>query len=485
MKGILCDNVVLEHQNLLEAKRALVIIDNESIGEIVETESSLQEVIEAYPHVEITYHPHSYLMPGLVDSNIKSTIRMPLERLLKRALTGGVTTACIEVGPEPYLIPESILDIKKVLCVGTIEDLKLGLEEHPDVLAIKCYLCKQNNRIKHLLSFDLLQTIYDLDMPLIVDSSTTSERFLYMASPYRGLELSTRNSTSFLDKARTFENYAEATDRDIEEVDSYSSEEENKHTSEDSDEDSSEIKPQAKSNVLIESEIESYSKSGITELKISSGEGSPDTLTSSPDTPTSSLLRSRTNLRGFNISVDTAKSFSRDETIYTNYLLNIPQNWESRGIQTIISHLENTSVRVHFANISSYKNIKKIRSYKKSLNLTCETCPHYVYFSDIDVHPKDTRFKTFPPIRDVHNSKVLISMLKSGKIDMVSSNHNPITPEFKFLDYGEFRRALPGVDVLGFSLQALWTKLFQSCEPSEYSRVICEISRTMSTGPCK
>ena len=44
-------------------------------------------------------------------------------------------------------------------------------------------------------------------------------------------------------------------------------------------------------------------------------------------------------------------------------------------------------------------------------------------------------------------------------IDSIASSHNPILPELKFAEEKNFRKAVPGVSSLGFSLQAIWTKL--------------------------
>ena len=62
---------------------------------------------------------------------------------------------------------------------------------------------------------------------------------------------------------------------------------------------------------------------------------------------------------------------------------------------------EKTNYPVHIVNLSSVAAISRMIDLKKETGaaLTIETCANYLYFTDKDVLPGDTRFKAYPPIR--------------------------------------------------------------------------------------
>ena len=63
--------------------------------------------------------------------------------------------------------------------------------------------------------------------------------------------------------------------------------------------------------------------------------------------------------------------------------------------------------KIHFSNVCSIQAIEKINKYKETYQVTCETSLPYLYFSENDVKPGDTRYKLNPPIRNYINYKSL------------------------------------------------------------------------------
>ncbi len=77
---------------------------------------------------------------------------------------------------------------------------------------------------------------------------------------------------------------------------------------------------------------------------------------------------------------------------------------------------------------------------KDGLDVTVETCPHYVLFSFEDFL-KRAAAKCAPPLRSEADKEELIGVLAEGLIDMVSSDHSPCHPSLKrednmFLSWG-------------------------------------------------
>ena len=60
--------------------------------------------------------------------------------------------------------------------------------------------------------------------------------------------------------------------------------------------------------------------------------------------------------------------------------------------------------------------------------MTCETGPHYLTLTDMDLQ-EDGRFKMNPPLRSPADRDALIEGLLDGTIDMIATDHAPHSAE--------------------------------------------------------
>ena len=67
---------------------------------------------------------------------------------------------------------------------------------------------------------------------------------------------------------------------------------------------------------------------------------------------------------------------------------------------------------------------------RRGVNVTCETAPHYLAFTQDDLQ-EDGRFKMNPPLRDQADQDALIEGLLDGTIDMLVTDHAPHSAEEK------------------------------------------------------
>ena len=63
--------------------------------------------------------------------------------------------------------------------------------------------------------------------------------------------------------------------------------------------------------------------------------------------------------------------------------------------------------------------------------MTCETCPHYLVLTDLDVERIGAAAKCAPPIRAAAEQESLWRALAAGEIDFVASDHSPAPPSMK------------------------------------------------------
>ncbi len=90
-----------------------------------------------------------------------------------------------------------------------------------------------------------------------------------------------------------------------------------------------------------------------------------------------------------------------------------------------------TGCPYHVCHVSAKETVAAIRAAKRAgVNVTCETAPHYLLLTDMDLQ-EDGRFKMNPPIREAADRDALIEGILDGAIDMIVTDHAPHSAEEK------------------------------------------------------
>jgi allantoinase len=143
---------------------------------------------------------------------------------------------------------------------------------------------------------------------------------------------------------------------------------------------------------------------------------------------------------------------------YRGFLDSRPPGAENRAIAAVIEEARRTGGRAHVLHLSSGSAIAQIRQARAGgVNISVETCPHYLTLDAGSVPDGATQFKCCPPIRDVGNAGRLWDGLAAGDIDMIVSDHSPCTPALKHPDTGDFGTAWGGIASLQLGLPVTWT----------------------------
>lgn len=121
--------------------------------------------------------------------------------------------------------------------------------------------------------------------------------------------------------------------------------------------------------------------------------------------------------------------------------------------------VEQTGCAYHVCHVSTKESVALIRAAKRrGVDVTCETAPHYLTFTDEDLQ-EDGRFKMNPPLRAREDRDALIEGLLDGTIDMLVTDHAPHSREEK--GWGLEKSAM-GVVGLETSFAASYTALVQT-----------------------
>ncbi len=142
---------------------------------------------------------------------------------------------------------------------------------------------------------------------------------------------------------------------------------------------------------------------------------------------------------------------------YVAWLASRPQKWEVDAIQLCIEIAERHGCPLHVVHLAAADALPLIEAAKqREIDLTIETCPHYIYFAAEDIPDGDVRFKCAPPIRESSNNARLRDALISGLINFVASDHSPAPPAVKQAESGNLLQAWGGIASLQFLLPATW-----------------------------
>lgn len=142
---------------------------------------------------------------------------------------------------------------------------------------------------------------------------------------------------------------------------------------------------------------------------------------------------------------------------YADYLATRPVKAEQSAIDRLVQLMDWCPTRVHIVHLSSASSLEIILAARaRGLQLTVETCPHYLTFAAEEIPDGATEYKCAPPIRDGAERDALWDALIAGDIDLVASDHSPCLPAMKDTG-GDFFSAWGGIASLQLSLPAVWT----------------------------
>lgn len=132
-----------------------------------------------------------------------------------------------------------------------------------------------------------------------------------------------------------------------------------------------------------------------------------------------------------------------------------PVRAEARAIARACDAAERSGARLHVVHVSSADALGAVGVARERLDVTVETCPHYLTFDTGDVARVGADLKCAPPIRDAASREGLWDALLGGRLDLVASDHSPSTRALKSGD--DLFRAWGGVNGAQSLLPAVMT----------------------------
>ncbi len=109
-----------------------------------------------------------------------------------------------------------------------------------------------------------------------------------------------------------------------------------------------------------------------------------------------------------------------------------PPEAERRAIALAVEIAGETGCKLHIVHVSSPEGLEEAMAGRAAgVDVSIETCPHYLLLDDFAAERIGISAKCAPPLRDAARVRALWEALASGKIDTIGSDHSPAPPEMK------------------------------------------------------
>lgn len=117
------------------------------------------------------------------------------------------------------------------------------------------------------------------------------------------------------------------------------------------------------------------------------------------------------------------------------FLASRPVSAEEKAVCFALELAAKYGTSLHFVHISSAKVIELIEQAKNNgVDVTVETCPHYLIFDEEDFLKSGAILKCAPPLRPREEVEGLWDCIQRGWIDTIGSDHSPCPYSMKATD---------------------------------------------------
>ena len=126
-----------------------------------------------------------------------------------------------------------------------------------------------------------------------------------------------------------------------------------------------------------------------------------------------------------------------------DFLASRPLVAELDAIQRALLFADDTGATLHIVHISSGRGVALAAEARaRGVDVSIETCAHYLWFTEEDIERLGALAKCAPPLRPAANRDALWDEVAKGHVDIVASDHSPTVPAMKG---GDFMAAWGGI----------------------------------------
>ncbi|RIN79237.1 allantoinase AllB [Staphylococcus simulans] len=128
-------------------------------------------------------------------------------------------------------------------------------------------------------------------------------------------------------------------------------------------------------------------------------------------------------------------AYKNGEKSMAAYVDSRPVFTEVEPIRKLILFAKETGCRLHIVHVACEEGVDEvIKAQQEGVDVTCETCTHYLYFYKEELDDIGPVVKCSPPIREESRLPGMWERVINGDINFVTSDHSPSTPDLKDTD---------------------------------------------------
>ena len=160
---------------------------------------------------------------------------------------------------------------------------------------------------------------------------------------------------------------------------------------------------------------------------------------------------------------------------------NLPEFVEVEAITRSILLANAAGCKIHIAHLSTLAGMEKVKEAKDGfLDVTAETCPHYLLLDEADLKRLGPYGKINPPVRGKSEDiEGLWRGLGNGTVDCIATDHAPHLISEKDVGWDDIFEAAPGVIGVETMLPLMLTEVNRGRLPIE------KLVELTSTNPAK
>lgn len=173
------------------------------------------------------------------------------------------------------------------------------------------------------------------------------------------------------------------------------------------------------------------------------------------------------------------KFIKKGKTTFRDFLNSRPEISEIEAVQRVILFAEETNCKLHISHISTSRAVDLIvEARKKGIDVTCETVPQYLVFTEGDLERLGPIGKCCPPLRKYNTKEELWEHVIEGNVDIICSDHSPAPLELK--KDSNFFNIWGGISGCQSTINVMLTEGYHNRRLS-----LIEISKLISVNPAE
>lgn len=126
------------------------------------------------------------------------------------------------------------------------------------------------------------------------------------------------------------------------------------------------------------------------------------------------------------------RAIEQERTGIRDYLTSRPVIAELEAIERAILMASETGCSLHIVHVSSARGVLLVADARaRGIDVSCETCPHYLVLDEDDMEALGAVAKCAPPLRSQQEREALWQQVFAGNIPMITTDHSPAPASMK------------------------------------------------------